>query len=212
MKEVLSSGRYAAWKGRETVRLVQVDCRERSLEISGQDMMTSDRVTLRLNVSLVYRVQDVALMVGSSVQGEDSLYREAQLAVRAEVGGRSLDELLNEKQHLGDVLMERLHVRAKSLGLVLCQAGLRDIILPGEMKDILNQVIMAGKQAEANGIMRREETAAMRSQMNTAKLIRDNPTLMRLRELEVLERIAGHGKLNVILGEKGLTDSITNLI
>ncbi|MCC5851050.1 MAG: slipin family protein [Verrucomicrobia bacterium] len=212
VESVLTAGRYAAWKGRESVRLFAVDCREKTLEISGQDIMTSDRVTLRLNVSVVYRVEDVALAVRSSVNAEEAIYREAQLAVRAEIGGRSLDELLAEKQKLGDVLMERLQVRAKSLGLEIRQAGLRDIILPGEMKEILNQVILAGKKAEANGIMRREETAAMRSQMNTAKLIHENPTLMRLRELEVIERIAENGKLNIVLGEKGLADRITHLI
>ena len=209
---VLNAGRYAAWKGRESVRLFAVDCREKTLEIGGQDIMTSDRVTLRLNVSVVYRVKDAALAVRSSVNAEDAIYREAQLAVRAEIGGRSLDELLAEKQRLGDVLMERLQPRAHALGLEIRQAGLRDIILPGEMKEILNQVILAGKKAEANSIMRREETAAMRSQMNTAKLIRDNPTLMRLRELEVIERIAENGKLNVVLGETGLADRITHLL
>ncbi len=209
---VEGSGAYAAWKGRGSVRMVSVDCRETVLEISGQDILTADRVSLRVNVSLLIRVKDVLKTVSSSVDERDTLYREAQLAVRSEIGGRTLDELLTEKEHLGEVLLDRLRSTATGLGLEIRQAGLRDIILPGDMKDILNQVIMAGKQAEANGILRREETAAMRSQMNTAKLIRDNPTLMRLRELEVLEKISANGKLNVILGEKGLADRVTNLI
>ena len=79
--------------------------------------------------------------------------------------------------------------------------GIRDIILPGEMKDLMNKVTEAKKAAEANLIVRREETAAMRSQANTAKLLADNPTLMRLRELEVLEKVATSGKLSVVLGE-----------
>jgi hypothetical protein len=66
--------------------------------------------------------------------------------------------------------------------------------------------------AEANLIARREETAAMRSQANTAKLLQDNSMLMRLRELEVLEKIAASSKLNVILGEKGLADRVVNLL
>jgi hypothetical protein len=78
------------------------------------------------------------------------------------------------------------------------------VILPGEMKDLMNKVTEAKKAAEANLIVRREETAAMRSQANTAKVLEGNPTLMRLRELEVLERVATSGKLNVVLGEKGL--------
>jgi regulator of protease activity HflC (stomatin/prohibitin superfamily) len=68
--------------------------------------------------------------------------------------------------------------------------GVRDVILPGDMKDLLNKVMGARKAAEANLIARREETAAMRSQANTAKLLEANSTLMRLRKLEVLEKIA----------------------
>lgn len=88
----------------------------------------------------------------------------------------------------------------------------RDIILPGDMKDLMNKVTEAKKAAEANLIARREETAAMRSQANTAKLLADNPTLMRLRELEVLEKVATTGNLNVVLGEKGLADRVTHLL
>ena len=79
------------------------------------------------------------------------------------------------------------------------------MILPGDMKDLMNKVTEAKKAAEANLITRREETAALRSQANTAKLLADNPTLMRLRELEVLEKIVAGGGLNVVLGEKGLS-------
>jgi len=64
----------------------------------------------------------------------------------------------------------------------------------------------------ANLISRREETAAIRSQSNTAKLLVENPALMRMRELEVLEKIASAGHLNVVLGEKGLADCVTNLL
>ena len=76
----------------------------------------------------------------------------------------------------------------------------------------MNKVTEAKKAAEANLIVRREETAAMRSQVNTAKLLADNPTLMRLRELEVLEKIAAGGELKVVLGERGLADRIVNLL
>ncbi len=86
------------------------------------------------------------------------------------------------------------------------------MILPGEMKELMNRVIEARKAAEAAVITRREETAAMRSQANTAKLLEQNATLMRLRELEVLEKIASTSNLSVVLGEKGLADRVVNLI
>ena len=102
--------------------------------------------------------------------------------------------------------------RAEELGLEIASVGIRDVILPGDMKDLMNKVTEAKKAAEANLIARREETAAMRSQANTAKLLADNPTLMRLRELEVLEKVAGAGKLNIVVGEKGIADRIVNLL
>lgn len=68
--------------------------------------------------------------------------------------------------------------------------GVKDIILPGEIKTILSKVIEAEKAAQANVVRRREETAATRSMLNTAKMMEDNPVALRLKELEVLERIA----------------------
>ena len=90
--------------------------------------------------------------------------------------------------------------------------GLRDVNLPGEMREILNRVTEARKAAEAALITRREETAASRSQANTARLYESNPTLMRLRELEVLERVTEKAKLSVVLGEGGLADRVVKLL
>src|SRR5207244_9163263 len=105
-----------------------------------------------------------------------------------------------------------LRRRVTAIGLEVITVGIRDVILPSDMKDLLNRVTEARKAAEANLIFRREETAAMRSQANTAKLLQDNPTLMRLRELEVLEKVASSAKLNVVLGEKGLTERVVNVL
>jgi regulator of protease activity HflC (stomatin/prohibitin superfamily) len=134
------------------------------------------------------------------------------LAVRAVVGTRELDAILAEKDAVAAELEAAVRGRAAGFGLAVTGLGIRDIILPGEMKDLMNKVTEAKKAAEANLIARREETAAMRNQANTAKLLESNPTLMRLRELEVLEKVAGNSKLNVVLGEKGLAERVVNLL
>ncbi len=128
------------------------------------------------------------------------------------VGGRELDAFLTDKDAVAQEIEQAVRRRAAELGLEIASVGIRDVILPGDMKDLMNKVTEAKKAAEANLISRREETAAMRSQANTAKLLADNPTLMRLRELEVLEKIASAGHLNVVLGEKGLADRVVNLL
>jgi regulator of protease activity HflC (stomatin/prohibitin superfamily) len=210
--ETLAPGRYAFWKNVAKVALVPVDMRETMLDVAGQEIMTADKVTLRMNAVITYRVADARKAVSTTDDVRQALYREAQLALRAIVGARELDQFLADKDAVAKELEEVVRRRMTDLGLTIVSAGIRDVILPGDMKDLMNKVTEAKKAAEANLIVRREETAAMRSQANTAKLLEGNPTLMRLRELEVLEKVAAGGKLNVSLGEKGLADRVVNLI
>ncbi len=210
--ENVSPGVYAFWRGAADVRVVEVDLRERMIDVSGQDVMTADKVTLRLNAVATYRVTDARKSVSLNEDVRNALYREVQFALRAVVGVRELDTFLADKDSVAKEIEDGVRRRALELGLELVSVGIRDLILPGEMKDLMNKVTEAKKAAEANLIARREETAAIRSQVNTAKLLAENPVLMRLRELEVLEKIAGGGKLSVVLGEKGLADRVMNLL
>jgi regulator of protease activity HflC (stomatin/prohibitin superfamily) len=211
--ETLPAGEYAFWRGVVDVRVLEVDLREATLDIAGQDIMTADKLTLRLNALVTYQVVDPRRAVlATSDDVKAALYREAQMALRAAVGARELDALLTDKDALARDVAELLRARAADLGLNVLAAGVRDVILPGDMKELMNKVTEARKAAEANLIMRREETAALRSQANSAKLLADNPVLMRLRELEVLEKVAGSGKLNVVLGESKLAEKVLSLV
>jgi regulator of protease activity HflC (stomatin/prohibitin superfamily) len=212
LAEVLPAGRHAFWKNVAETKVVPIDMRALMLDVAGQEIMTADKVTLRLNALVSYRVADARLAVTVSDDFRQALYRETQLVLRAVVGSRELDSFLADKDGVVGELEDRIRRRVTPTGLELITVGIRDVILPGEMKDLLNKVTEAKKAAEANLIVRREETAAMRSQANTAKLLQDNPTLMRLRELEALEKVAASSKLNVVLGEKGLTERVVNVM
>ncbi len=210
--ETLEPGQYMFWKNMGKVKFYHVDMREMVLDVSGQEIMTSDKVTLRMNSVVTYRVANAHKSVSVLDDSKQAVYREAQLALRAVIGTYDLDTLLSDKEKVAKDLEDTIKDRAAAFGIDVLSIGIRDVILPGDMKDMLNKVIEARKAADANLIMRHEETAAMRSQANTAKLLDNNPTLMRLRELDVLEKIAGNSKLNVVLGEKGLADRVVNLL
>jgi regulator of protease activity HflC (stomatin/prohibitin superfamily) len=210
--ETLPPGEYAFWKGPADARVVEVDLRETMVDVSGQEIMTADKVTLRLNAVVTYKIVDARRTISQTDDVRQALYRETQLVLRSVIGARQLDPFLTDKDAVAGEIEESVRRRAGELGLEIASVGIRDVILPGDMKDLMNKVTEAHKAAEANLIARREETAAIRSQANTAKLLADSPTLMRLRELEVLEKIASAGKLNIVLGEKGLADRVVNLI
>jgi regulator of protease activity HflC (stomatin/prohibitin superfamily) len=213
--ETVGPGQYAFWKGAAEARVVEVDLREAVIDVSGQEIMTADKVTLRVNALATYRIVDARRAVSATDDAKQALYRETQLALRAIIGGRELDSLLAHKDEVAAELHAAVKVRAAELGLEVIAVGIRDVILPGEMKDLMNRVTEAKKAAEANLIARREETAAIRSQANTAKLLADQPMLMRMRELEVLEKIAASGELKIILGgdgSQGLASRVVNLL
>ncbi len=210
--DTLAPGLYAFWRDVADAKVVEVDMRETMVDVSGQEIMTADKVTLRMNAVVTYRIVDARQALSATDDVRQALYRETQLALRAVVGARELDAFLTDKDAVAGDIEELVRRRADELGLKIISVGIRDVILPGDMKDLMNKVTEAKKAAEANLIARREETAAMRSQANTAKLLEDSPTLMRLRELEVLEKIATAGDLKIVLGEKGLAERVVNLL
>jgi regulator of protease activity HflC (stomatin/prohibitin superfamily) len=215
--ETLPPGEYAFWKGPADAKVVEIDLRETMIDVGGQEIMTADKVTLRLNAVVTYKIVDARKAVSQTDDVRQALYRDTQLVLRGVVGARELDVFLTDKDAVAKEIEENVRRRAGELGLDIASVGIRDVILPGDMKELMNKVTEARKAAEANLIARREETAAIRSQANTAKLLADSPTLMRLRELEVLEKIAANGKLNIVLGdkalgEKGLAERVVNLL
>ena len=210
--EQFGPGRYVFWKNAGQITWKAVDLREQVADVAGQEIMTADKVTLRVNLIVAYQVADVVRAVNIVADYQQALYREAQLALREAVGVRALDRLLAEKDAVGAELRNALAGRAAEFGLVVRSVGLRDIILPGDMKSILNQVILAQKQAEANLIRRREETAAARSQANTARLLAENPTLTRMKELEALQDILAGAKATFVLGQGDMVEQVRQLV
>ena len=128
------------------------------------------------------------------------------------MGTRTLDELLADKDALNQIVFASVTEQLQGFGVKILSVGIKDIILPGEMKTILNQVVEAQKSAEANLIRRREETQAMRSLHNTAKMMENNPIVLRLKELEALERVTERvDKLTVYGGLQGVMNDLVKL-
>ncbi|HGE9196708.1 TPA: slipin family protein [Escherichia coli] len=187
---LLPPGLTAYWKINHLVEAEVVDTRLQVLEVSGQEILTKDKVNLRINLAANWRYSDVLQAFSQLTKPIDHLYRELQFALREAVGTRTLDELLEDKQVIDDVVSEQVKSRMLPFGMEIASLGVKDIVLPGDMKNILAQLVEAEKSAQANVIRRREETAATRSLLNTAKVMENNPVALRLKELETLERVA----------------------
>ena len=209
--KVLGSGEYLFWKNEVPLSVTKVDMRQKQMEISGQEILTKDKAGLRLNFYTMYQVEDVEKAVVENKEFEKQFYVLAQLALREFVGAYTLDELLENKEVVATEVFKNLKSRAVSLGVKLMDYGIRDIILPGEVKEIMNQVLVAQKRAQANIITRREETASTRSLLNTAKLMEDNAMLFKLKEMEYVENIAGKIGEITVSGNGRVIDQLTEI-
>ncbi|WP_344759565.1 slipin family protein [Luteimonas lutimaris] len=210
--QVVEAGSYAFWNFRKNVAVETVELRVQSMEVSGQELLTRDKVSLRVNLAASLRVTDPVAARTRVAKYGDYVYRELQYGLRKAVAARTLDGLLGDKATLDAEIFAYVRGRVEALGIDVLGVGIKDVILPGEMREILNGVVQAEKLAQANVIRRREEANATRSLLNTAKLIDDSPVLMRLKELEALEKVTEKiDKLTVFGGLDGVIRELVTL-
>lgn len=207
LTRTLAPGFHAFFAVERGVSVELFDSRVKTLEVSGQEILTKDKVSLRINLTATYQMTDVEKAVRSSKDPLDHLYKEVQFGLRGAVGTRTLDALLEDKAVIDQSVADHLKARFEAVGITVKSVGVKDIILPGDMKELLGKVVEAEKAAQANVIRRREETNATRSLLNTAKVMESNAVALRLKELETLEKITEKiGNISVYGG----LDSVLN--
>ena len=198
-ERLLEPGTYYFWRNTPVKAEIDlVDTRLTQMDVTGQEILTQDKVSLRINFVCNYRITDYVRIFTEIDDFKEQLHVAAQLALRDYVGKHKLDEILETKEEISQYVLQRLKEQEKSLFVEISGGGVKDIILPGEIREIINTVLVAEKRAQASVITRREEVASTRSLLNTARLMDENQTLMRLKELEYIERICANvGSINL---------------
>lgn len=215
-QKLLTPGTYYYWNNKVNVTYRIVDMKLTELNIINQEILTADKIGIRINVTCEYKVSKPVELAMNITNLERQLYSYVQLAIRDFIGTYRLDEILEQKVEISNAILEKIKDKQENYFVQFVTAGIKDIILPGEIKDIMNTVLIAEKTAQANVITRREEVASTRSLLNTAKLMDDNKTLYKLKEMEYIEKICSKvkeisvsgnanllGQLNEMLGAKG---------
>ena len=189
-RRVLEPGQYWMIPLRSTID--KVDVRLRSVTVPGQEVLSSDSVTLKLSLAAQYEVSDPKTAHLRVESFADALYMELQLALRNIVGDATADELVEGRNELSKKLLEATQAKAQQLGLKLSLVSIKDIMFPGELKKMFAQVVKARKEGLAALERARGEQAALRQLANAARMLENNPTLMQLRTLQTLGEGSGH--------------------
>ena len=210
--KILDAGTYYFWNTSVRVDVGYVDTRLTQMNITGQEILTADKVSLRINFVCNYRIADYVKILTEVDNYEEQLHVAAQLALREYVGKYKLDEILENKEQMTEFVFAKLKAKEKDLFVEITDAGVKDIILPGEIREIMNTVLVAEKRAQANVITRREEVASTRSLLNTAKLMDENKTLYKLKELEYVERICENIGSISLNGNGNMLTQLTHIL
>lgn len=213
LERLLGAGKYYFWStDSRNVRIETEDLREQKLEISGQEILTADKVSVRVNFVVFYKVTDAQKIADVTADIRGWLYAAAQLVLREYISKYKMDEILENRERISDEVITALRGRTAAAFVEIISAGVKDIILPGEISAIMNSVLAAEKRAQANVITRREEVASTRSLLNTAKLMEENATLRKLKELEYLERICENVGGITVDGTRDLLSQLTAVV
>ena len=154
--KVLEAGRYVIprpinlgfWR-RPLVEVALVDMRERDLTIKGQEILTADKVAIRISIVVQYRVVDPQAALHGVTNYEDRLYTDVQLAARRSLASMTLDEILIDRNRLSEDIQRDVYKAASSYGVTIARADIKDLIFPGNLQEIMNKVLAAERTSQA---------------------------------------------------------------
>ncbi|MEP7285038.1 MAG: slipin family protein [Chloroflexota bacterium] len=189
-ERLLEPGRYEFWRW-EKIRITRVGIRQMSEVITGQEILTADKIEVRVSVVAQYIVADPPLAINSVESYTDQLHQELQLGLREAIASRTIDQLLESREEIGTALRERIAPQASVYGITLRRVGIRDIVLPGVVRTVFMKEVEADRIGRADLVKARHEVASARARANTAKILADNPNVSRMQEIDALVTLAG---------------------
>jgi regulator of protease activity HflC (stomatin/prohibitin superfamily) len=156
MTRILDAGRYLLpkralfrWTRQPEVEVTLVDVRERDLTIKGQEILTADKVAIRVSIVVQFRVTDPRAAIHEVESFEDRLYTDVQLAARRALASMMLEEILTNRNRLSEEILRDLKEAAGSYGVAILRADVKDLVFPGNLQEIMNKVLAAERLSQA---------------------------------------------------------------
>jgi regulator of protease activity HflC (stomatin/prohibitin superfamily) len=172
-------------------RMQRVSLRTVVHDVPPQDVITRDNVSVKVNAVVYFRVMDPVQAV---VQVEDYLYATSQMAqttLRSILGQAHMDELLAERERLGQMLQEVIDLHTDPWGVKVSQVAMKAVDLPHEM------VRAMARQAESERDKRAKIIHAS-GEFEASHTLAAEPTALHLRYLQTLTEIAAEKNSTIV--------------
>jgi regulator of protease activity HflC (stomatin/prohibitin superfamily) len=167
--KVVGAGRYTiprdiilGFLRRPKVEVVLVDVRERDLTIKGQEILTADKVAIRVSIIVQFQVTDPCAALHKVEKYEDRLYSDVQLAARRSLASTTLEEILTNRNRLSEDILRDVKEAASGYGVAILRADVKDLIFPGNLQEIMNRVLAAERMSQAQLVEARTKADVQR--------------------------------------------------
>lgn len=173
LHEVLGAGRYTVrperwWAPQRPVdEIVLVDVRQRELTLKGQEILTADKVAVRVSILVQFQVIDAAAAMTVVAEYEDRIYSDVQLAARRSLPAMTLEEILTNRTRLSEEILADVQTAAQGYGVAVLRADVKDLVFPGNLQEIMNRVLAAERLAEGQLVEAR--TAAEKARIEATQ-------------------------------------------
>ena len=186
--ETVGAGKYHLWGWHRHSAVF--DMRRRFVTIPCQEILSKDQIPIRITLAVGHQVVDPVKANHEVENYAQQLYLDVQLALREIVAELTFDELLDQKNKIGDGVQRQVTEAALAYGVRLERTAIKDVTMPGNIREMMLKTVEAEKSAQASLIKAREEVAAARARANAARMMSENPAVLRLKELETLTDLA----------------------
>jgi regulator of protease activity HflC (stomatin/prohibitin superfamily) len=194
---VLDAGVY--WIAGRLSYVQELDVREATVTIAGQEVLTADQLTLKASIVLRYQVVKIETALRSVQNYVEQIHVAVQEALRAAVAAKKLDELLANREQIVEAMTPFVTEQAERVGVKILRLTLRDFMLSGELKQAYAETVKARLEGLASLERARGETAALRHLLNATQLMEAHPGLFQLRYLQTIDQAVTEGKGHTLL-------------
>ncbi len=170
--EILEAGRHPLPKKRyfsrtPEVEIILVDMRNRDLTIKGQEILTADKVAIRVSILVQFAVIDPKAAIHKVENYSDRLYSDVQLAARRSLASMTLEDILTNRTHLSEDILREVKEIANGYGIAIARADVKDLVFPGNLQEIMNKVLAAERTSQAQLIDARTRADVLRIESQT---------------------------------------------
>jgi regulator of protease activity HflC (stomatin/prohibitin superfamily) len=144
------------------VDITLVDVRERELTIKGQEILTADKVAIRVSIIVQFRVTDPTAAMHAVLNFEERLYSDVQLAARRTLATMTLEDILTNRNRLSNEILKDVKEAAGSYGVAILRADVKDLVFPGNLQEIMNRVLAAERMSQAQLVEARTKSEVQR--------------------------------------------------